>query len=70
MFIDNQCRACLDEKDVRDNFDFSTKVFSLNNKEKFFEYLEKLEKNFPIKYRKKTEELYGTDYINIPTKLY
>ena len=70
MFIDNQCRACLDEKDVRDNFDFSTKVFSLNNKEKFFEYLEKLEKNFPIKYRKKTEELYEADYINIPTKLY
>ena len=70
MFIDNQCHACLEEQDVRSNFDFSTKVFSLNNKEKFLEYLEKLENNFPIKYRKKTEELYGTDYINIPTKLY
>jgi len=70
MFIDNQCRGCLEEKDVRDNIDFSACVFSPSNKEKFLAYLEQLERNFPPKYRKKVEELYGTEWINTPTKLY
>jgi ribosomal protein L37E len=70
MFIDNQCRGCLEEKDVRENIDFSTQVFSPSNKEDFLEYLEQLEKNFPPRYQKKVEELYGLEWINSTTKLY
>lgn len=70
MFIDNQCRGCLEEKDVRDNIDFSTQVFSLSNKEDFLAYLEQLETDFPPKYRKKVEELYGLEWINTTSRLY
>jgi len=70
MFIDNQCRSSLEEKDVRDNIDYKTKVFSLNNKEEFLAYLESLEADFPVTYRKKVEEIYGVKWINTPTQLY
>ena len=70
MFVDNQCRACLEEKDVQDNINFSPRVFSLTSKEDFLAYLEQLEANFPSKYRKKVEELYGIKWINAPTRLY
>ncbi len=70
MFIDNQCRTCLEEKDVIEHFDYKTSVFSLNNKEKFFAYLEKLEKDLPAKYLEKVVEIYGKEWIDIPTKLY
>jgi len=53
MFIDNQCRGCLEEKDLQDNIDYSTRVFSLTSKEDFLGYLEQLETEFPPKYRKK-----------------
>lgn len=70
MFIDNQCRSSLEEKDVRDNIDYKTKVFSLNNKEEFLAYLESLEADFPLAYRKKVEEIYGAKWINTPAQLY
>ena len=70
MFIDNQCRGCLEEKDVLENIDFSARVFSPSNKEKFLAYLEHLETDFPKKYVTKVEELYGMEWINTTTKLY
>lgn len=70
MFIDNQCRGCLEEKDVQDHIDYSTRIFSLTNKDEFLEYLEQLEKEFPTEYREKAVELYGEEWINTPTKLY
>ncbi len=70
MFVDNQCRACLEEKDVQENINFSPRVFSLTSKEDFLAYLEQLEAKFPSKYRKKVEELYGIEWINTPTRLY
>ncbi len=70
MFIDNQCRACLEEKDVRDQIEYQTRVFSLNNKEKFLTYLESLEKDFPPECREKVIELYGQEWIHTPTQLY
>jgi hypothetical protein len=70
MFVDNQCRSCLEEKDVRDNINYSTRVFSLTTKEEFLAYLEQLEAQFPPRYRKKVEELYGKEWINTPTTLY
>jgi len=70
MFIDNQCRGCLDEKDVQSRIDYSTRVFSLTAKEEFLAYLEQLETNFPPKDRKKVEDLYGVEWINTSTQLY
>jgi hypothetical protein len=70
MFIDNQCRACLEEKDVLDGIDYETEVFSLNNKEKFLAYLENLEEDFPPEYREKVMELYSKEWINTPAQLY
>ncbi|MFW6148908.1 MAG: hypothetical protein ACOC6D_03530 [Atribacterota bacterium] len=70
MFIDNQCRGCLEEKDVWCNINFPTQVFSLSNKEYFLEYLEQLVAEFPKKYQKKAEELYGKEWIDTPTQLY
>jgi len=70
MFIDNQCRSCLEEKDVQSRIDYSTRVFSLSSKEDFLAYLEQLETEFPPKYRKEVEDLYGIQWINTPTQLY
>ncbi len=70
MFIDNQCRGCLEEKDVHEHIHDQTRVFSLNKKEDFLSYLEKLETEFPQKLKKKAEELYGLDWLDTPTRLY
>ena len=70
MFIDNQCRGCLEEKDVLSRMDYQNRVFSLSNKEDFLAYLEQLEEEFPSECKKTAEKLYGSEWINTPTTLY
>jgi len=70
MFIDNQCRGCLEEKDVQERLEYSTKIFSLSSREEFLTYLDELEENIPADFRKRVIELYGESQINTPTSLY
>lgn len=70
MFIDNQCRGCLEEKDVQSRINYPTRVFSLSGKEDFLAYLEQLEEEYPLECKETAEKLYRRDWIDNPTKLY
>jgi hypothetical protein len=70
MFIDNECHSYLKEKPLCDNINYGTKIFSQNNKEKFLEYLNDIEKNTPKKHFDKVCEVYGDKWKEPYTTLY
>ena len=62
MFIDNECRSLLLEKPLCDDISYSTKVFSLSNKEEFLEYLDQIKHSASEEHMKAVEEVYGSNW--------
>ncbi len=59
LFIDKECHSYLLEEPLRSSIDFNTKLFSLQNKHEFMEYLNSIEQNAEREHIKKVEEVYG-----------
>jgi hypothetical protein len=59
MFIDKQMHSYLEENPVRERLSHGTKVFSLNYKSEFIEYLIAIEQNASTEHLEKVEEVYG-----------
>jgi len=59
IFIDKECHALLTEKPLSKELDFGTYLFSLNNKNELFSYLEKIKNDAPSKHLIKVKEIYG-----------
>lgn len=61
MFIDNECRSLLQDKDVQRVLGFTAKIFSLSNKDSFIEYLDQIRKSASKEHLKAVEEVYGKE---------
>ena len=70
MFIDKECHSYLKEKPLSDAIDYGTKVFSLNNKEEFLEYLDEIEMKASREHLEKVNEVYGETWRTPYTTLY
>jgi len=70
MFIDKECHSYLSERPLSEKIDYGTKVFSLNNKAEFLEYLKELEKRASREHLKKVAEVYGVTWREPYTTLY
>ncbi len=62
IFIDKECAGLLQERPLMDLINFNTRIFSLNDKEDFLEYLESLEKNIPKNQLFFLNEVYGDSW--------
>lgn len=62
LFIDNECRKFLSNKDTKDKYDISKKVFSRDNKEEFINYLDAIEKSASKAHLNLVKEVYGEDW--------
>lgn len=71
MFIDKDCHAYLNEKPLCDDIQqYGTKVFSLNNKNEFVDYLNEIEKNASREHMFKVNEVYGENFFKPYTTMY
>ena len=70
MFIDNECHSYLNEISLSKAIDYGTRIFSLNNKEKFLGYLNEIETKAPKEHLEKVDEVYGKDWRKPYTTLY
>jgi len=70
MFIDNECQTYLKEKPLCDAINYRTQIFSQNVKDKFLNYLDKIELDAPKEYLNKVNEVYGKDWRKPYTTLY
>ena len=59
MFIDKECHALLREQPLAKEINYSTKIFSLNNKDEFLEYLDNIENETTAEHMKAVEDIYG-----------
>lgn len=57
MFVDNECHALLYE--ARNKLEYRAKVFSLNTKDEFIDYLKQIEADIPSEIREYTNRIYG-----------
>ncbi len=62
IFIDNECAALLKEKPLSERINYGTKIFSLNNKNEFIDYLDSLEKNISPVQVHFLNEVYGDSW--------
>lgn len=62
MFIDNECRRFLAEKPLCDEINYGTKIFSLENKNEFIDYLDGVGSRASEEHLKKIAEVYGSDW--------
>jgi len=62
IFIDKECHNYLKEVPLCNSINYGTKVFSLNNKEKFLEYLSEIEFKTSKKHLDKVDEVYGKNW--------
>jgi transcription elongation factor Elf1 len=62
VFIDNECASLLNEEPVKSRIPYNTKVFSINSKEKFIEYLDELIRNIPKKHINLVRRVYGESW--------
>jgi len=69
-FIDNECEAYLREKPLCELLDYKTKVFSLNTRADFLEYLAEIRRSATKEHLEKVEEVYGPDAQKPYTTLY
>jgi hypothetical protein len=60
MFVDKECHALLRERPLCDSIDYGTLVFSLNNKQDFLDYLNRIETEASELLLSKVTELYGS----------
>lgn len=70
MFIDKECHSYLKEKPLCDSIDYGTKIFSLENKEEFLEYLNGIETKTSKEHLNKINEVYGERWKEPYTTLY
>lgn len=70
MFLDDECRAYLNEKPLRDEIDYGTKIFSQKMKNDFLNYLDKIEKNASDELINSLSEVYGDTWEKQFTDLY
>lgn len=71
MFIDNECHEYLTEQPLCDHIKaYNTKLFSLNTKEEFLEYLNEIKLNISQEHLDKIKEVYGSDWTKPYMMLY
>ena len=70
MFIDKECHSYLKENLSCDSIDYGMKVFSLESKEKFLEYLNGIETKTSKEHLNKINEVYGERWRAPYTTLY
>ena len=59
MFIDNECAALLSEEPLKSELKFKARIFSLNSKDDFLEYLRSIERDADPKILKSVRDVYG-----------
>lgn len=62
MFIDKECHSYLKEKPLSESIGYGTKIFSLNNKAEFINYLNEIENTASQKHLTTADELYGKSW--------
>ena len=62
MFVDKECAEIL--KQIKNKINFSTKIYSLNNKNEFIDYLNEIEKKTPKSHFEKVYEVYGKKWLH------
>ncbi len=70
MFIDNECASLLREEPLKSRISYQTKVFSVNTKEEFLEYLDEIENGTPKAHFDKVKEVYGETWHKPYNTLY
>ena len=70
LFIDKECHAYLKEVPLRDEIKYGTKIFSLSNKNEFFEYLDSIEKSASEDHLFWVRQVYGDNWGKPYTELY
>ncbi len=63
MLIDNECRALLSDIPKDHKPVFGAKVFSLNIKEEFLQYLKDIRNEASAEHLQLVEEVYGKDWL-------
>lgn len=64
IFIDNGCDSLLSENPIPEMIKrYGTKIFSLNKKEQFLEYLDNIEATMPESHMKYVTSAYGEDWL-------
>lgn len=70
MFIDNECATLLDEEPLRTRISGGARIFSLNSKKEFLEYLEDIKLTIPKEHIEKVKEVYGERWYRPFTSMY
>jgi len=61
MFLDKECAGLLRETPLREDLNLRARIFSLNTRQEFLDYLGELENAAPEKVRHYSKRLYGTN---------
>ena len=64
MFIDREMHGLLQQRAVRDQLGFNTKVFSLRTKSEFLDYLDAIEAGAPRQHIETAEAIYPRELLN------
>ena len=70
IFIDKECHSILNEEPLRSELKFDTQIFSMKNRNRFIEYLEKIKQEIPNEHIKIIHEVYGENWIKPFTQMY
>ena len=70
MFIDNECAGYLAEEPLCNEIKYGTKIFSLNTKDEFLEYLDGIKTDAPKEHFDVVKEVYGVDWGKPFVELY
>ncbi len=70
MFIDNECRAMLNEEPLKSNTGIKTRFFSQSNIQDFLSYLDEIEKTASKKHFEIIKEVYGENWDQPFIKMY
>ncbi len=63
MFIDKDCWTYFNEEPLRSELKFGTKLFSLNNKKEFLDYLDAIRAGATPEHLTIVQELYGDGFL-------
>jgi hypothetical protein len=70
MFLDKECAALLSERPLCDEIDYGTRIFSLNSKKEFLEYLDDLKLSATPGHLETLKDVYGDRYLTANRKLF
>ncbi len=70
MFVDKECHTFLTEEPLNSELNYNTKIFSVNNKVEFCEYLDSIRKNTSKEHFKIVNDVYGTDWDKSFVEMY